>query len=64
MQEDHWSLEFEYRLGNMVRAYLEEGREGRKVSVCLSRMSAVLFCTQRLDGSRGLSVLLLILSVY
>lgn len=51
MQEDHWSLEFEYRLGNMVRAYLEEGREGRKVSVCLSQMSAVLFCTQKLDGS-------------
>lgn len=36
MQEGHLSLEFEYRLGNMVRAHLEEGREGRKLSVCLS----------------------------
>lgn len=30
------SLEFEYRLGNIVRAHLEEGREGKKPSVCLS----------------------------
>lgn len=37
IQEIHLSLEFEYRQGNIVRAHLEEGGEGKKLSlsVCL-----------------------------
>lgn len=47
MQEDHLSLEFEIRQGNIVRALLEEGRKERgKKTVCLSKMYAALFCTQ------------------